>query len=171
MDNRTDMRNGHPDNHWLRNGLIFSSTNNVLYLYTHFLAFDNGEYLNFFYNPNWYWDRIPKKDVPQRVIHHLEKECLVLRNYDPEQRGHEFEQWPDCPPFHPETPNIGNLYVMRSTYVESKDGFLKFTDYEDFRMQHVRSINEFDVDMLLICTVLTKTPDTIKSIYSLDCFK
>ena len=165
------MRNGHPDLHWLRKGLSYYKDQNKLYFYTHFLAFDNGEYLNFFYNPNWYWDRIPIADVPKRVINHLERECLVLKNYDPEERGHEFEPWPDCPPFHPKVPNIGNLYVMSSTYVESKDGYLKFTDYDDFRMQHVKLININDIDQLMICTTLTNTPDTIKSIYSLDCFK
>lgn len=167
-----EPRGYHPDRQKFIEDLASSVHRSRLYVSCHYLAHDDGIHLSFYYNPSWFWERLPIHEVSPRVIANLERECLMLEGFDPRNNDCELVRWPRSKPFSLDVPEIGNLYHMMGSYVVSKGGYFYFmSEYMECRRQHVKRINARDVSDLFMMTVVTRTPERIGSIRDLSCFK
>nr|WP_320118103.1 ADP-ribosylglycohydrolase family protein [uncultured Marinifilum sp.] len=147
---------------------------NTLYVSHYYFALDNGIDLLFYYNPQLYWDKIPVTKVKNYVWNNLKKECAVFKNFniDAKYNTKLFENWTSYDAFFPETPKIGNHYSCLGNRILSHHrSFYCMGAFGGCGKQNVKKLIEKDVQELLHYAVMTNTPNYIKSIYDLKCFK
>ncbi|MFI3221151.1 MAG: hypothetical protein QX189_18860 [Methylococcales bacterium] len=170
------MRNGHGnmDNHLLIEDLKRTKDFNIIYIAHYFFAYDNGDELLFYYNPNYFWSKVSKNKVLEYVFDNLRNECAVLSQFNPdvsESSLKPFDNWISHKPFFPETPTIGNHYsCLGSRVVSHHRYFYLLGNYGGCLKQQTKNITADDFRALLYWAVMTNTPRHIKSIYDLKCF-
>ena len=165
-----------------KNGLLtddLSRTkgNNTLYVSHYFFALNDSRYLIFYYNRMHYWDKLPIELVEKSVFENLENECAVFKNFDLDGNSNsqnDFKNRIPHPPFAPSTPRIGNYYSYLGNRIVSHHKYFYFLpdwSSEAFKI-YVKDLSQWDVRLILgHSAVLTKTPNYIKSIFDLKCFK
>jgi len=147
---------------------------NTLFVCHYYFALNDGENLIFYYNPQHFWDKIPIEKVDNYVWNNLEQECSVFKNFDPdkETKSKALDNKTPHPAFFPETPRIGNHYSCLGSRIVSHHRHYYFLgDYGGCLKLKSNDLTDFDVVSLLHWAVMTKTPNCIKSIYDLKCFK
>ncbi len=147
---------------------------NTLYVSHYYFALNDGENLIFYYNPQHFWDKISIKKVEDYVWENLNKECAVFKNFDPDEdtKGQFLENKKTHPDFFPETPKIGNHYSFLGNRVVSHHGNYYFLgDLGGCSKIKTQDLDIGAVNHLLHIAVRTKTPNYIKSIFDLKCYK
>lgn len=145
----------------------------TLYVSDFFFALNDGTDLIFFYNPMFYWDKLPLSNVKEAVLKNLEKTCAVFINFDPdgEPQNKAFENKVSYPAFVPDTPRIGNHYAcFGSRIVSHHKQYYFLDDFGGCNTCHSKELTDFDLHQILQWAVLTQTPHYISSIQELDCF-
>lgn len=152
--------------------------NNTLYVSDHFFCLNDTKHLHFFYNPYFFWESVPQENVEEWVIENLRKECAVLENIDLSQIEKSLgrpNNYIKSKAFDIYTPGIGNLYYLQGNRILTYKSAIYLQDgYNIDDTCSKKTIKHFDVnDLNAVCyyTVLTKTPNYIKSIFDLKCFK
>jgi ADP-ribosylglycohydrolase len=147
---------------------------NTIYVSHYFFALNDGKELIFYYNPMHFWDKLPIEKVDNTVWENLEKECAVLRDFNPdsEPKSKATENKTSHSAFFPETPRIGNHYsCLGSRIVSHHQHFYFLGDYGGCLKLKTKDLTDYDLGSLLHWAVMTKTPNYIKSIFDLKCFK
>lgn len=147
---------------------------NTIYVSHYFFALNDGKELIFYYNPMQFWDKLPIEKVDNTVWENLEKECAVFRNFNPdsEPKSTAKENKTSHPAFFPETPRIGNHYsCLGSRIVSHHQHYYFLGDYGGCLKLKTKDLTDYDLGSLLHWAVMTKTPNYIKSIFDLKCFK
>lgn len=147
---------------------------NTIYVSHYFFALNDGKELIFYYNPMQFWDKLPIEKVDNTVWENLEKECAVFRNFNPdsEPKSTAKDNKTSHPAFFPETPRIGNHYsCLGSRIVSHHQHYYFLGDYGGCLKLKTKVLTDYDLGSLLHWTVMTKTPNYIKSIFDLKCFK
>ena len=147
---------------------------NTLYVSHYFFALNDGKDLIFYYNPMHFWDKLPIEKVDNTVWENLEKECGVFRNINPdnETKSKALDNKTSHPAFFPETPRIGNHYSCLGSRIVSHHQYYYFLgDYGGCLKLKTKDLTDYDLGSLLHWAVMTKTPNYIKSIFDLKCFK
>jgi hypothetical protein len=140
----------------------------------YFFALNDGKELIFYYNPMHFWDKLPIKKVDNTVWENLEKECAVFRNFNPDSapKSTAKDNKTSHPAFFPETPRIGNHYsCLGSRIVSHHQHYYFLGDYGGCLKLKTKDLTDYDLGSLLHWAVITKTPNYIKSIFDLKCFK
>ncbi|HRP88885.1 MAG TPA: ADP-ribosylglycohydrolase family protein [Edaphocola sp.] len=161
------------------NGLLIddlqrTKDGSTLFVSHYFFALNDGKNLLFYYNPMYYWDKIPVEKVDDNVWLILEKECAVFRNFSPdkEYKKPEKDNRTICSNFYPETAKIGNHYHQLGNGILSHHGYFYIIGaWGGCSKIKTKDLTEYDLMHLIGMAVLTKTPNYIKSIYDLKCFK
>ena len=85
---------------------------NTLYVSHYFFALNDGLNLIFYYNPQHSWDKVPIAKVENFVQDHLNQECAIFKNFDPdkETKSQALDNKYSHAAFFPDTPRIGNHY-------------------------------------------------------------
>ena len=147
---------------------------NTIYVSHYFFALNDGKELIFYYNPMHFWDKLPIEKVDNTVWENLEKECAVFRNFNPdsEPKSTAKDDKTSHPAFFPETPRIGNHYsCLGSRIVSHHQHYYFLGDYGGCLKLKTKDLTDYDLGSLLHWAVMTKTPNYIKSIFDLKCFK
>lgn len=147
---------------------------NTIYVSHYFFALNDGKELIFYYNPMHFWDKLPIEKVDNTVWENLEKECAVFRNFNPdsEPKSTAKDNKTLHPAFSPETPRIGNHYsCLGSRIVSHHQHYYFLGDYGGCLKLKTKDLTDYDLGSLLHWAVMTKTPNYIKSIFDLKCFK
>jgi ADP-ribosylglycohydrolase len=147
---------------------------NTIYVSHYFFALNDGKELIFYYNPMHFWDKLPIEKVDNTVWENLEKECAVFRNFNPdsEPKSTAKDNKTSHPAFFPETPRIGNHYsCLGSRIVSHHQHYYFLGDYGGCLKLKTKDLTDYDLGSLLHWAVMTKTPNYIKSIFDLNCFK
>jgi ADP-ribosylglycohydrolase len=147
---------------------------NTIYVSHYFFALNDGKELIFYYNPMHFWDKLPIKKVDNTVWENLEKECAVFRNFNPDSapKSTAKDNKTSHPAFFPETPRIGNHYsCLGSRIVSHHQHYYFLGDYGGCLKLKTKDLTDYDLGSLLHWAVITKTPNYIKSIFDLKCFK
>ena len=147
---------------------------NTIYVSHYFFALNDGKDLIFYYNPMHFWDKLPIEKVDNTVWENLEKECAVFRNFNPdsEPKSTAKDDKTSHPAFFPETPRIGNHYsCLGSRIVSHHQHYYFLGDYGGCLKLKTKDLTDYDLGSLLHWAVMTKTPNYIKSIFDLKCFK
>lgn len=147
---------------------------NTIYVSHYFFALNDGKELIFYCNPMQFWDKLPIEKVDNTVWENLEKECAVFRNFNPdsEPKSTAKENKTSHPAFFPETPRIGNHYsCLGSRIVSHHQHYYFLGDYGGCLKLKTKDLTDYDLGSLLHWAVMTKTPNYIKSIFDLKCFK
>ena len=147
---------------------------NTIYVSHYFFALNDGKELIFYYNPMHFWDKLPIEKVDNTVWENLEKECAVFRNFNPdsEPKSTAKDDKTSHPAFFPETPRIGNHYsCLGSRIVSHHQHYYFLGDYGGCLKLKTKDLTDYDLGSLLHWAVMTKTPNCIKSIFDLNCFK
>lgn len=147
---------------------------NTLYVSHYFFALDDGEHLIFYYNPQHYWDKVSIDQLEESVLENLKQECAVFEDFDPdrETKHDAKDNKKSHPAFFPETPRIGNHYSCLGNRIVSHHRQYYFLgDFGGCLKLTSKDLTDYDVVNLLHWAVMTKTPNYIKSIYDLKCFK
>jgi ADP-ribosylglycohydrolase len=147
---------------------------NTLFVSHYFFALNDGKELIFYYNPMHFWDKLPVEKVDNTVWENLEKECAVFRNFNPDDeiKSKPLDNKTSHPAFFPETPRIGNHYsCLGSRIVSHHQHFYFLGDYGGCLKLKTKDLTDYDLRSLLHWAVITKTPNYIKSIFDLKCFK
>ena len=161
------------------NGLLINDLRrtkdaNTIYVSHYFFALNDGKDLIFYYNPMHFWDKLPIEKVDNTVWENLEKECAVFRNFNPdsEPKSIATDNKTSHPGFFPETPRIGNHYsCLGSRIVSHHQHYYFLGDYGGCLKLKTKDLTDYDLGSLLHWAVMTKTPNHIKSIFDLKCFK
>lgn len=161
------------------NGLLIDDlrrTNgtNTIYVSHYFFALNDGKELIFYYNPMHFWDKLHIEKVDNAVWENLEKECAVFRDFNPdsEPKSKATDNKTTHSAFFPETPRIGNHYsCLGSRIVSHHQHFYFLGDYGGCLKLKTKDLTDYDLGSLLHWAVMTKTPNYIKSIFDLKCFK
>ena len=161
------------------NGLLINDLRrtkdaNTIYVSHYFFALNDGKDLIFYYNPMHFWDKLPIEKVDNTVWENLEKECAVFRNFNPdsEPKSTAKDDKTSHPAFFPETPRIGNHYsCLGSRIVSHHQHYYFLGDYGGCLKLKTKDLTDYDLGSLLHWAVMTKTPNYIKSIFDLKCFK
>lgn len=146
---------------------------NTLYVSDSFFALNDGKDLIFYYNPILFWDKLPIIKVEDYVWQNLEKECAVFSNFNPDEecKSKALDNKTSYSPFFPKTPRIGNHYKYSGSIIISHLKHYFFLGYfGGFFKSKTKELTDFDLKILLNSTVVTRTPDYIKSIFDLKCF-
>ena len=147
---------------------------NTIYVSHYFFALNDGKELIFYYNPMHFWDKLPIEKVDNAVWENLEKECAVFRDFNPdsEPKSKATDNKTSHSAFFPETPRIGNHYsCLGSRIVSHHQHFYFLGDYGGCLKLKTKDLTDYDLVSLLHWAVMTKTPNYIKSIFDLKCFK
>lgn len=147
---------------------------NTIYVSHYFFALNDGKELIFYYNPMHFWDKLPIEKVDNTVWENLEKECAVFRNFNPdsEPKSTAKDNKTLHPAFSPKTPRIGNHYsCLGSRIVSHHQHYYFLGDYGGCLKLKTKDLTDYDLGSLLHWAVMTKTPNYIKSIFDLKCFK
>lgn len=147
---------------------------NTIYVSHYFFALNDGKELIFYYNPMHFWDKLPIEKVDNAVWENLEKECAVFRDFNPdsEPKSKATDNKTSHSAFFPETPRIGNHYsCLGSRIVSHHQHFYFLGDYGGCLKLKTKDLTDYDLGSLLHWAVMTKTPNNIKSIFDLKCFK
>jgi len=147
---------------------------NTLFVSHYFFALNDGKNLIFYYNPMHFWDKLLVEKIDDTVWVNLEKECAVFRNFNPdsESKSKALDNKTSHPPFFPETPRIGNHYsCLGSRIVSHHQHYYFLGDYNGCLKLKTKDLTDYDLGSLLHWAVITKTPNYIKSIFDLKCFK
>lgn len=147
---------------------------NTLFVSHYFFALNDGKELIFYYNPMHFWDKLPIEKVDDTVWENLEKECAVFRNFNPdsESKSKALDNKISHSTFFPETPRIGNHYSCLGCRIVSHHQHYYFLgDYGGCLKLKNKDLTDYDLGNLLHWAVMTKTPNYIKSIFDLRCFK
>src|SRR5690554_100107 len=147
---------------------------NTIYVSHYFFALNDGKDLIFYYNPMHFWDKLSIAKVDNTVWVNLEKECAVFRNFNPdsEPKSTAKDDKTSHPAFFPETPRIGNHYsCLGSRIVSHHQHYYFLGDYGGCLKLKTKDLTDYDLGSLLHWAVMTKTPNYIKSIFDLKCFK
>ena len=147
---------------------------NTIYVSHYFFALNDGKELIFYYNPMHFWDKLPIEKVDNAVWENLEKECAVFRDFNPdsEPKSKATDNKTSHSAFFPETPRIGNHYsCLGSRIVSHHQHFYFLGDYGGCLKLKTKDLTDYDLGSLLHWAVMTKTPNYIKSIFDLKCFK
>ncbi len=147
---------------------------NTIYVSHYFFALNDGKELIFYYNPMHFWDKLPIEKVDNAVWENLEKECAVFRDFNPdsEPKSKATDYKTTHSAFFPETPRIGNHYsCLGSRIVSHHQHFYFLGDYGGCLKLKTKDLTDYDLGSLLHWAVMTKTPNYIKSIFDLKCFK
>lgn len=147
---------------------------NTIYVSHYFFALNDGKELIFYYNPMHFWDKLPIEKVDNTVLENLEKECAVFRDFypDSEPKSKATDNKTSHSAFFPETPRIGNHYSrLGSRIVSHHQHFYFLGDYGGCLKLKTKDLTDYDLGSLLHWAVMTKTPNNIKSIFDLKCFK
>lgn len=149
---------------------------NTLYVSHYYFALNDGQNLIFYYNPQHFWDKLPLEKVEDFVWENLRQECAIFKNFDPDQIFHKkpLEDWETHQAFYPETPKIGNHYSSLGNRIVSHHRYFYFLGgFGEAACLKRKSkyLNIEAVQILLQFAVLTKTPNYIKSIFDIKCFK
>ena len=147
---------------------------NTIYVSHYFFALNDGKELIFYYNPMHFWDKLPIEKVDNAVWENLEKECAVFRDFNPESepKSKATDNKTSHSAFFPETPRIGNHYsCLGSRIVSHHQHFYFLGDYGGCLKLKTKDLTDYDLGSLLHWAVMTKTPNYIKSIFDLKCFK
>jgi len=147
---------------------------NTIYVSHYFFALNDGKELIFYYSPMHFWDKLPIEKVDNKVWENLEKECAVFRNFNPdsEPKSKSTDNKTSHQAFFPETPRIGNHYsCLGSRIVSHHQHYYFLGDYGGCLKLKTKDLTDYDLGSLLQWTVMTKTPNYIKSIFDLKCFK
>lgn len=147
---------------------------NTIYVSHYFFALNDGKDLIFYYNPMHFWDKLSIEKVDNTVWVNLEKECAVFRNFNPdsEPKSTAKDDKTSHPAFFPETPRIGNHYsCLGSRIVSHHQHYYFLGDYGGCLKLKTKDLTDYDLGSLLHWAVMTKTPNYIKSIFDLKCFK
>ena len=147
---------------------------NTIYVSHYFFALNDGKELIFYYNPMHFWDKLPIEKVDNAVWENLEKECAVFRDFNPdsEPKSKATDNKTSHSAFFPETPRIGNHYsCLGSRIVSHHQHFYFLGDYGGCLKLKTKDLTDYDLGSLLHWAVMTKTPNCIKSIFDLNCFK
>jgi ADP-ribosylglycohydrolase len=147
---------------------------NTLFVSHYFFALNDGKELIFYYNPMHFWDKLPVEKVENIVWENLEKECAVFRNFNPDDeiKSKPLDNKTSHPAFFPETPRIGNHYsCLGSRIVSHHQHYYFLGDYGGCLKLKTKDLTDYDLRSLLHWAVITKTPNYIKSIFDLKCFK
>jgi len=149
---------------------------NTLFVCHYYFALNDGENLIFYYNPQHYWDKIPIEKVEDYVWENLKQECAVFKNFDPDLRFGKkpLEDWDTHEAFFPETPKIGNHYSSQGNRIVSHNRYFYFLGgfgEASCLKRESKNLNIEAVQILFHFAVETKTPNYIKSIFDLKCFK
>ena len=147
---------------------------NTIYVSHYFFALNDGKELIFYYNPMHFWDKLSIEKVDNTVWVNLEKECAVFRNFNPdsEPKSTAKDDKTSHPAFFPETPRIGNHYsCLGSRIVSHHQHYYFLGDYGGCLKLKTKDLTDYDLGSLLHWAVMTKTPNCIKSIFDLKCFK
>lgn len=161
------------------NGLLIddlrrTKNTNTLFVSHYFFALNDGKDLIFYYNPMQFWDKLPVEKVDDTVWVNLESECAVFRNFNPdsERKNIATDNKTSHPAFFPETPRIGNHYsCLGSRIISHHQHYYFLGDYGGCLKLHTKDLTDYDLGNLLHWAVITKTPNYIKSIFDLNCFK
>lgn len=154
--------------------LLRTKGTNTIYVSHYFFALNDGKELIFYYNPMHFWDKLPIEKVDNTVWENLEKECAVFRNFNPdsEPKSTAKDDKTSHPAFFPETPRIGNHYsCLGSRIVSHHQHYYFLGDYGGCLKLKTKDLTDYDLGSLLHWAVMTKTPNYIKSIFDLKCFK
>lgn len=149
---------------------------NTLYVSHYYFALNDGQNLIFYYNPQHFWDKLPIEKVKDHVWENLKQECAVFENFDPDQILHKkpLEDWETHQAFFPDTPKIGNHYSSQGNRIVSHHRnfyFLGGFGEASCLKRKSKYLNIEAVQILLDFAVMTKTPNYIKSIFDLKCFR
>ncbi len=147
---------------------------NTLFVSHYFFALNDGKDLIFYYNPKHFWDKLSIDKVDDTVWKNLEKECAVFRNFNPdsESKNKALDNKTSHPDFFPETPRIGNHYSFLGNRIVSHHQHYYFLGaYGGCLKLKTKDLTDYDLKNLLHWAVTTKTPNYIKSIFDLKCFK
>lgn len=149
---------------------------NTLFVSHYFFALNDGKDLIFYYNPMHFWDKLPVEKVESYVWDNLERECAVFKNFDIDIPKHSkpLANWETHTTFFPETPKIGNHYSCQGNRIISHREcyyFLGGFGEASCLKRKSRRLNQEAVQILFDFAVMTKTPNYIKSIFDLKCFK
>ena len=151
-----------------------TKTANTLYVSHYYFALADGQSLIFYYNPQHYWDKIPVETVEDYVWNNLKQECAIFKNFDPDKEPNReaLDNKTFHPPFFAETPRIGNHYSCLGSRVVSHHNYYYFLyEYGGSFKLSTKDLTGDDLSGLLHLAVMTKTPNYIKSIHELNCFK
>jgi ADP-ribosylglycohydrolase len=147
---------------------------NTLFVSHYFFALNDGKDLIFYYNPMHFWDKLPIEKVDDIVWENLEKECAVFKNFNPdnERISTSIENRTKHTAFYPETPKIGNHYSQLGNRILSHHKhFYVLGDWGGCSKIRTKDLTDYDLVNLLNWAVMTRTPNYIKSIFDLKCFK
>jgi ADP-ribosylglycohydrolase len=147
---------------------------NTLYVSHYYFALNDGKNLIFYYNPQYFWDKILVEKIEDYVWDNLRQECAVFKNFDPDEESKNigFGKESKHPDFFPDTPRIGNHYSILGNRVVSHHRYYYFLgDMGGCFKIKTKDLSINAINHLLRISVLTKTPNYIKSVHNLDCFK
>jgi hypothetical protein len=147
---------------------------NTLYVADYYFAVNDGQALIFYYNPQFYWDKILIEQVQDYVWENLQAECAVFHHVDPDDKtqGQFMANEQPHEAFFPTAPKIGNHYSFLGNRVVSHHGNYYFLgDFGGCSKIAVKDLNLKTIFFLFDIAVETKTPNFIESIHELSCFK
>ena len=147
----------------------------TVYVSGYYFCLKDEEQLHFFYNPKFYWDRISIEQAGEQVLTNIANECAVVTREDLQKArtkpvGYEqleaFEMW---------TPRIGNYYSMLGNKILTRKSAIYLQDshyYIDNKCskKNIKFFDANDLRATMGYSVLTRTPNYIKSITDLRCF-
>lgn len=158
----------------LIDSLISTKDANKLFVSHYFFALNDGKDLIFYYNPMNFWDKLPLDKVDVNVWKNLERECAVFENFNPENdnKSEALGNKTSHPPFFPKTPKIGNHYSCLGSRIISHHQHYYFLNENGGCLKiKTKDLTACDIGNLLYWAVTTKTPNYIRSIFDLECFK
>ncbi|MCS7019030.1 MAG: hypothetical protein RMJ87_00635 [Cytophagales bacterium] len=144
----------------------------------YFFALNDGKELIFYYNPMHFWDKVPIHKVEDYVWRNLEKECVVIQNFDLNRLKENGKPigYEKVKAFDIYTPRIGNHYsrLGSSILTHNSNIFLRDKYFHIDNSCYKKSIKHFDendLSAVMSYAIVTKTPNYIKSIFDLKCFR
>ena len=146
---------------------------NTLYVSDYYFALNDGIHLIFYYNPQYFWDKLPIEKIEGYVWENLKKECAVFKNFDPDKSTTSLplDNKKKHPSFFPKAPKIGNLYSASSSQIVSHQKHYYFIgNYGGCIKCSSKDLTDYDILTLLSSEVTTKTPNIIASVFDLRCF-
>jgi ADP-ribosylglycohydrolase len=151
---------------------------NIVFVSDYFFCVNDNKTLHFFYNPKFYWDSIPLDKIENYVLLNLQNECAVLHNVDLNLINENGKPvgYQKVKAFDIYTPRIGNHYSCLGSRILTHNSniFLRDSYFHIDNSCDKKSIKHFDkndLNAVMYYAVVTKTPNYIKSIFELKCFK
>ena len=149
------------------------SDDHTLFVSDHYFVLITTDKYFFYLNPYCFLGELESSNISISMLTYLQNHCSQFKNpLKAETNPYSKKDWVDSDISFPETPDIGNHYSQLGNRIVTTSGrFYYFATYGGSRMCDIKNISVNEVLEMLYYAVMTRTPNFIKVITDLNCFK